>query len=790
VQECEERACAVRVTERQNPDVTFNQRVTGGGPAGDLTGNPAWQWEGFCLGCRAMTRFRAHVLLLAFLFAMGFSAGAQTNDTEKGEVFAGEMTSDLNTGLTTLWSSPTNRLLVIHQGAVLTADRATVDKETGEVIADGNVRLQQDNQVWIGEHMHYNYKTRQMISDEFRTGKAPVFAEGHGLSGDITNHIYDATNALITVDDFSTPAIRIKAQHMRIIPGKRFEATHAVLYLGYVPVFYFPYYYRDLEKDANHFNIIPGYRTEYGPFVLGNYTWYAGKKLDGEIHLDYREARGVGAGPDLNFHLGNWGDGSFRYYYTHDNDPQTNAALNAPVFENRQRLYFYYNVNPVTNVSVKALVQYQSDIGVIRDFFESEYRRDPQPDTFVEANKFWDNFSLDILTRPRVNDFYETVERLPDVRLSGFRQQIGNTPLYYESESSAGYYQRLFAETNDAPPGMNYEAERADTFHQITLPETFFGWLNVTPRAGGRFTYYSESQGPGASTDESYRGVFNTGAEVTFKASRLWPDVESKFLQMDGLRHIIQPSVNYVYVPRPNVRPNEVPQFDYELPSLLLLPIEYPEYNSIDSVDSQNVLRFGLANKLQTKRDGKVEDFLNWELYTDWRLRPNTNQETFADLYSDLALRPRSWLVLESQTRFDINDRDWRMLLDTLTFEPNDTWSWSVGHYYLRDDNSTSPTSLGPGNNLIISSMFYRLNENWGFRAVHHYDLRQSLMREQYYTLYRDFRSWTAAITGGLRQSTPTSSQDFLITFTFSLKAHPHYALGTDSVKPYSLLGR
>ena len=59
-----------------------------------------------------------------------------------------------------------------------------------------------------------------------------------------------------------------------------------------------------------------------------------------------------------------------------------------------------------------------------------------------------------------------------------------------------------------------------------------------------------------------------------------------------------------------------MPQFDYELPSLRLLPIEYPEYNSIDSIDSQNVLRFGLRNQLQTKREGQVEDLLDWQMYT------------------------------------------------------------------------------------------------------------------------------------------------------------------------------
>ena len=47
-------------------------------------------------------------------------------------------------------------------------------------------------------------------------------------------------------------------------------------------------------------------------------------------------------------------------------------------------------------------------------------------------------------------------------------------------------------------------------------------------------------------------------------------------LDLDGVRHIIQPSANYVYVPRPNHTPDELPMFDYELPSLRQLPIEYP----------------------------------------------------------------------------------------------------------------------------------------------------------------------------------------------------------------------
>src|SRR4051812_18594754 len=250
------------------------------------------------------------------------------------------------------------------------------------------------------------------------------------------------------------------------------------------------------------------------------------------------------------------------------------------------------------------------------------------------------NFSLDVYAQPRLNDFLETVERLPDVRLNGYRQQLWESPLYYESETSMGYFRRRFADTNQLFPlvgpystnGQRYAAARADTYHQITLPETFFGWLNFTPRVGGRFTYYSEATGPGASTEEHYRKVFNTGAELSTKASRVWPGLQNRFFEMDGLRHILEPSINYVFVPSPSTPPSQLPQFDYELTnSLHLLPIEFPEYNAIDSIDSQNVIRYGLHNRLQTKRNGQIEDFANWGVYLDWRLKPRSTQSTFSD---------------------------------------------------------------------------------------------------------------------------------------------------------------
>jgi len=739
----------------------------------------------------------AALIFLAALFP--FVSCAQEQSTWEVEALnqiipgspVGNVVYDLASGA----SHGTNGVFVKYGDTVLTADSVSVNPKTGEAIADGHVRIEQGDEVWLGDHINYNFKTHQMQSEQFRTGKAPGFAEGKNLQGNTTNKTYTARHVFVTTDDVSKPAIKIRAAKIKIVPGQYVEMWNAVVLADGVPIFYYPYYRRNLGPHADNLNLLPGFRSAYGPFLLSDYSWWFNDALDGNFHLDYRERRGLGAGPDLNLHLGRWGEATFKYYYLHDDDASYSISSNSfsnvsPIPENRQRVYFAYQATPFTNLNVKALVNYQTDPFVLHDFFEGEYHENPQPNTFTEVDKYGRNWSLDAETTPRLNNFFDQVERLPDVKLTGFRQQIFNTPVYYQSESSLGYYRQVFTATNESlfgasntPP--NYSAARADTFHQVLLPWTFFNWLNLTPQAGGRLTYYSDEGGPGGTNGETYRTVFNTGIGASFKASQLWAGATNSLFQIDGLRHIIEPSVNYVFVPNPGTPPSQLPQFDSALPSLLILPINYPDYNDIDSIDSENVVRFGLRNTLQTKRAGQLDNLLDWNLMLDWRLKPDPGQETFNDLYSELTFKPRSWLTLESQLRYDINHGNLNLAFHQLTFAPNDHWSWGLGHWYLRDN---FPAPGQGGNNFITSTLFYRLNDNWGLRATHYFNAQEGRLQDQFYSLYRDFRSWTGALTFRLTDN-GVGPKDFTVAFSFSLKASPKNHLGEDAVAPYHLLG-
>lgn len=676
----------------------------------------------------------------------------------------------------------TNSFSITYGQATLTADRAEFDQQSGEVWAQGNVHLTRGAQSWTSDKIFYNFQTGEMSAEKFRTGQRPYYLAGEALVGERTNNVYALADGYITTDDSTKPGYRIRAKVVTVVPGEYIEARNATVLVGKVPVFWLPYMHKSLKGQPSRFMVTPGYRSAYGPFLLGTYHWYWEEKLEGVVHADYRGKRGPGVGPDVGWHTPELGVGEMRYYYTYDKAPSVDQ-FNNTVPRNRQRVWFAEQLTLQTNLTGRAVVRWESDANVTKDFFEAEYRQNVQPNSYVELNQDWANWNGNLYVAPQVNPFLDTIERLPDLKFSGLRQQLGESPFYYESESELGYFRHQFPnwETNGLQlyPTNNYAAGRADTYHQITLPQTFFGWLNVAPRVGGRFSYYSTANGPGATTDDQTRAVFNTGAEVSTKASRVWPALENRTLEMDGLRHIISPSVNYVYVPSPSTLPPRLPQFDTELPSYRLMPIEYPDYNSIDSVDSQNVMRFALRNKLQTKRKPGVDNLLNWALYTDWRLKPRSGQTTFADAYSDLDFKPRSWLTFSSQLRYNIGNGQFDESDHWATVHPpSSDWTFAVGHRYRRASDVYGTNDLG--NNTIMSSVTYRLNENWCFRMRHHFEARDGVMEEQQYTIYRDLRSWTAALTFRVR-GVRNGSDDFGVAVTFSLKQFPRYKLNSDT---------
>ena len=56
-------------------------------------------------------------------------------------------------------------------------------------------------------------------------------------------------------------------------------------------------------------------------------------------------------------------------------------------------------------------------------------------------------------------------------------------------------------------------------------------------------------------------------------------------------------------------------QFDRLLPTTQLQPIDFPQFNSIDTIDEQTAVRLGVRNRLQTKRDALTFDWMELDTF-------------------------------------------------------------------------------------------------------------------------------------------------------------------------------
>ena len=325
----------------------------------------------------------------------------------------------------------TRGVRIQYGDATLTADRVTLQELTGQVTAEGHVLLRRDKQLWSGDRIEYNFKTRQIQAAQFKIGAAPFYAAGVGLSLDQSNQVYTATDGYLTTDDSAEPALRIRAKQLKIVPGQYIEAHDAVLYHGTVPLMYFPYYKRNLYRHPNNWVLTPGYRSLYGPYLLTTYNWQVNDRFSAHVDLDYRQKRGFAGGPGVTYSLDRWGSGDLATYFTHDDKPGNDPAGKPIMDENRRWVYWTHQATIRTNLTAKIALREQSDPYVVRDFFETEYRKNIQPSSYLELNQLGSNFSLNVLAQPQLNYFFETAERLPDVKLTGVRQQLGVSPFYY-----------------------------------------------------------------------------------------------------------------------------------------------------------------------------------------------------------------------------------------------------------------------------------------------------------------------------------------------------------------------
>ena len=581
-----------------------------------------------------------------------------------------------------------DNVVVTYGGDVLMADEVHFNPQSKEATAKGNVRLYMLGQIYRGDLLTYNFRTKKMLSEKFRFLDGKMMVEGESIDSPELGH-YDIAGGDYSTDDRETPGWKTKASSVAIYPGDKTIVENSVGYFGDVPFFYFPHlslYERDMGDSPD---ISFGSVSRLGMYALGTYRFAVTDKVKAEVNIDYYGRRGWAGGaaasyvtpgknsdhPLTEVSLRGWYIND-RGYQIYEGDAERPTASAPP--RGRYWVPYKHNTtimkggNPVDvdrappfdapSLSSRSQLNVLSDAYVTQDFFADDYIRDQQPNTYVDVMYQDPNFTVTANARTQINNLFQTQQQKPSAKIEFKRQYIpgtydredllknpdGNPGLAYEGESSVD---SLGTQWSQVANQTDYSALRYDTYHQLLYPRQYFNWLNFTPRAGIRGTVYTRSNlttngvaqnsasgagydiGSGASLADTslFRYVFNFGIDASTKAYATWNDVKNKAWAIDGVRHVFEPFLQASYIPQPNVRPTEFAGYDNRINTTESRPLNSTLYNSVDSIDKLLIVRPGMMNRVLTKRDGAPYELANWKIYTDYQpIRPDLTSLNFS----------------------------------------------------------------------------------------------------------------------------------------------------------------
>lgn len=683
--------------------------------------------------------------------------------------------------------------VAIHVGDTdIYADYAEYDPESHQIRVRGNVRIYRDVALYIGDSATYNTETKEVTTHSMRTAHDAYFVKGDDVQS-MSQDSFRITNGNLTTHDSAHPDFHLRARTVRVYEQDRVIFQNVTFYIGDVPVFWWPYLYQSLDNEFS-FLVSPAYLSSWGASLLGHITFPITDNMVGTLRLDYRERRGVAVGFDSTIRYGENKNSMarLRTYFLNDQNPQINRTTTDQrqhLGAGRYRISLQDRTNFTEDIYGIADLTKLSDPFVLEDFYQSEFRVDPQPDNMfalAKTNPFW---TLTAITRFQGNDFFERTERLPEVALDIKRHAIFGSPIFYEGETSTANLHRAFAEES---PFKDYSSWRLDTFHQLSYPNTYFGWLSVVPRIGLRGTYYSETRDLGrtlfvptenpfvpnflqidprqpiAEDGGKFRGVLNAGGEASFKISRTWEEVQTRALGLDGLRHIIQPFTNYSYVSTTGATTEEIFQFDRFQPTTQLPPLTFPQFTSIDSIDNWSIWRLGIRNTLQTRRDDSTINWMGLESYVDVNFDSPFDKTPYSNVFNNFFFSPLPWASFSIGSQTPLLDKGFTEVNTGINIQPIPALSVSLTHRYLNEN------PFFPNSSLYTFGGYYRINDNWGVGVSEQYEGATGVLEQQRYSVYRDLTSWVASFGAVIRDNGGIKEYGFLLTFT--LKALPKFS--------------
>lgn len=581
------------------------------------------------------------------------------------------------------------RVKIIYSGAALSADEVELDNKSNVATAQGNASLKMEEDTLRGEKIIYNMenKTGAAYQADAFYSRNNFYVRGDKIekTGEST---YFIQQPCATTCDGDNPDWQIAGSEMKVtMEGYGLMKDARFLTRGF-PLLYSPYLPFPAKTKRQTGLLLPHVaysRDKDGMDIELPFFWAISPQMDATFYQRYIEKRGFKEGAEFRYYLGEKSVGTFYGDYIEDtrNVTETDDAATNRDWQGAHRRWSYY-FNHQTDFDsqfyVRTDLKKVSDKWYFKDFsahnFYLENYADSAEDNFKNVSfkgnkslrylessarvyKGWSNINLTGVVN-YTEDFAadrndRTLQKYPEMGLTGVKQPLLRTPLFYEF---AGTYDYLSREEGDA-------GHFVDLTPTLSLPIDLYGYLKLTPQFAFKETFWSRDNDRNDSQDKSDdRAVYNASVSLSSQLSRIF-DVRGD--NWKKIRHEVKPEIIYSYIP--NVSTDQVP--DYYLPaaSLFVSPIIPLSGNALDE---QSAIGWSLTNTLTARvkdADGAHSylEFMRLKLFQAYDIHEagrevkgnEEERKPFSDLGIEFDLSPHKYISLKSRSRYNFYD-NWK----------------------------------------------------------------------------------------------------------------------------------
>lgn len=627
-------------------------------------------------------------------------------------------------------NSPTyhNGILETDQGGVLEGDgiriqaqkiyyvKTPADQKEGSskewsVIAEGNLFVKYNGHPFVGERLEYNFEKREGHLTNGRTQIGCWFVSSNRIDL-LPDNSYKLYKTSLTTCESGNSLWEIHIKKGRVLEYDIISARNAQVRVLKVPIFWFPY----LKARFSTLKDLPAYYSfttggSQGQRISLRYLAYSTLSLKSYLQLDFWFKKGPSGSVQFDYkppeHPTSFQSNSFLAYDKQGSNPPTGSA---PYNMFRQRYVGELKSFIANKLLITGQYEYLSDPYIMETYFNRYYFLHTLRETELEMRvneKLWLSY---LRAKVRINSFQTVNQELPIFHFNLKPLAIGRTGMILDASFNLGYLDYVFG-SFVSDQFSNFRSPRLEITPRLYWPLHFWG-ISLTPF--GQYIGVGYGQSPESHPQWNTLGV--VGAEANYKLSRIFNN---------KVRHTIEPYTSYQFMTKPTVDLNNLYFFDFS-----------------DAYAKNNQLRWGIRNSIYTKKEGKLKNPFNIDVYSYGFFNNSTIGSFIPRMYVEIStLLPFAFTTFSYAYNFQHNKIDFANVRTAITISEDFALSFLFMHrsaydYKKADHESflldvfrtqaellSSP--LSDRRNITQSKLYWRVLRN----LIFEFEARQGWLR-------------------------------------------------------------